>query len=425
MVNEPLFREEVLAERQAHWLGTVLLTPQLSYRLFAAFAGVATLAMFALLFFGSYTRKARIRGWLVPRQGLVQVFAPQAGVITMISATEGAEVHKGDVLLVLSTELRSAARGATQGEIARRLESRRRSLLEARSQLERMGSQRSRSLGGRLAALGSELAQFDSSIALQEERVRLVQKSEARKREIHDTGLISDQELQAALESRLEQETRLRDLRRARIASQRERLVLESDLEDAPLKSRTDVANVDRDIAQVEQDLAAVEARREIVIPAPESGTITSVQAERGGRADPNVPLVSLVPAGSKLVAHLFSPSRSMGFLRPGQRVLLRYDSYPYQKFGRYEGMLAGISRSALNPRELSAQLAGLTSLTGSDEPVYRVTVSLGSQAVTVYGRPVSLQPGMQLEADVLIEKRRLIEWVLNPWFSLTGTRKS
>jgi membrane fusion protein len=27
----------------------------------------------------------------------------------------------------------------------------------------------------------------------------------------------------------------------------------------------------------------------------------------------------------------------------------------------------------------------------------------------------------MQLEADVIIEKRRLIEWVLDPLFTLTG----
>jgi membrane fusion protein len=403
----------------------VLLVPRPSYHVFTAFAGAGMLVLLALLFFGSYTRKARIRGWLVPQQGLVQVFAPQSGVITNISPSEGDEVKKGDALIVLSTELRSAARGATQGEIAKRLEVRRQSLLEARRQLARMGSQRTSSLAARLAALRSEIAQFDSSIALQEERVRLVRKSEARQREIHGTGLISDQALQVVLEARLEQESRLRELQRARIASQRERLALESDLQDAPLKSRTDVANIDRDIAEVEQDLAAVEARREIVIPAPESGTVTSLQAERGGRADPNVPLLSLVPAGSQLVGHLFSPSRSVGFLRPGQRVLLRYDAYPYQKFGRYEAVLIGISRSAVNPRELPTQLAGLTSLTGTDEPVYRLTVSLGTQAVTLYGKPVPLQPGMQFEADVLIEKRRLIAWVLDPLLNLAGTGKS
>jgi membrane fusion protein len=101
--------------------------------------------------------------------------------------------------------------------------------------------------------------------------------------------------------------------------------------------------------------------------------------------------------------------------------VLLRYQAYPYQKFGHYEGVLAHVSRSAMNPSELPAQLVGLTSVVGTDEPVYRVTVSLTKQTVMAYGQPMPLQPGMQLDADVVIETRKLIEWVLDPLFALTG----
>jgi membrane fusion protein len=117
----------------------------------------------------------------------------------------------------------------------------------------------------------------------------------------------------------------------------------------------------------------------------------------------------------------LFSPSRAIGFVRPGQRVLLRYQAFPYQKFGQYEGTVVYVSRSAISPGELSQQLAGLTSLYGANVPVYRITVSLAHQAVTAYGQPIPLQPGMELEASVVIESRRLIEWVFDPLFTLTG----
>ena len=421
MVNQPLFRQEVLGESQTQWLGTVLLAPRLSYRLSAAFALVASVGIFALLFLGSYTRKARISGWLVPQQGLVQVYAPQAGVIRSVTATEGTEVRQGQPLLVLSSELQSSAQGATQGLIAERLEARRASLLEVRGQTKPLAEQRARSLEGRIATLEAEQANIDSSIALQRERTQLAQRAEARQRDVRDRGLISDTEMQAATEARIEQESKLRDLERSLMVSKRDRLTLQGELDEIPFQSRADLANLDRDIAQVEQDLAEAEARREIVVSAPEAGTVTSVQAERGVRAEPGVPLLSIVPAGSQLEADLFSPSRSIGFLRTGQRVLLRYEAYPYQKFGHYEGRIATISRLALNPSELPSQVAGLTSLIGSNEPVYRITVRLQSQHVNVYGKPAPLTPGMQLEADVLIENRRLIEWVLDPLYTLTG----
>lgn len=420
-MNQPLFRQEVLAERQTQWLGTVLLAPQLSHRLFTAFAVLATAAILGLLFFADYTRKARISGWLVPQRGLVRVFAPQAGVVTELYVKEGMEVRKGDRLLMLSTELQSAALGATQTEIARRLAARRDSLAEERRQHEWLTAQQQRALSDRLAVLRSEQAQLEREVATQEARLRLAEKFEIRQRELRRRGFIPEQKLQEAEGETLDQASKLRALERGRMTTLRDRLTLESELDDLPLKSRAEIANIERNIAAVEQELAEAEARREIVVLAPEEGMVTAIQAERGGRANSTVPLLSIVPVGAQLEAHLFSPSRAIGFLRPGQRVLLRYQAYPYQKFGHYEGVVANLSRSAVNPGELPAQLAGLTSLFGANEPVYRITVSLASQTVTAYGQPVPLQPGMLLEADVVIENRKLIEWVLDPLFTLTG----
>jgi membrane fusion protein len=68
--------------------------------------------------------------------------------------------------------------------------------------------------------------------------------------------------------------------------------------------------------------------------------------------------------------------------------------------------------------------MSGVTSVVGAGEPLYRVTVSLARQTAVAYGEPLALQPGMQLEADVVLEERRLFEWVLEPLYTLTGTWK-
>jgi len=421
MENQSLFRPEVLAEQQTQWLGTILLAPRLSHRLFTYFALLATAAILGLLFFATYTRKAHISGWLVPQQGLVRIFAPQPGVVTALYVQEGVAVHKGERLLALSAELQSTTLGATQTEIARRLLARRDSLAAERHQHQRLTEQQARSLADRLAALKAEQEQLEREIAAQQVRLQLAGKSEARHQELRQRGFVSDQQAQEAQEARLDQDLKLRALERNRMSTQRDRLMLESELRDLPLKSQAEVASIERNIAAVEQELAEAEARREISLAAPEEGTVTAIQAEQGSRATSNVPLLSIVPAGAQLEANLFSPSRAVGFLQPGQRVLLRYQAYPYQKFGHYEGVLAHVSRSAMNPSELPAQLVGLTSVVGTDEPVYRVTVSLIKQTVMAYGQPMPLQPGMQLDADVVIETRRLIEWVLDPLFALTG----
>ncbi len=420
-MNEPLFRPEVVAENQTQWLGTVLLTPRLSYQFFTAFAVLAASAIVALLMLADYTRKARIKGWLVPQQGLIRVYTPQAGVVTQLDVHEGAEVSQGEPLLRLSAERQSASLGGTQTEIVRQLAARRDSLAEERLRYERLQAQQIQTLTERLQALRLEADQLEREMALQETRMRLARKTEKRRKQLRRRGLISDQQVQQAEEFRLDQDARYHALERRRLATMQGHLVLESELRDLPLKAQAQVANIERNIAEVGQQLAEAEARREIVISAPQAGTVTAIQSEWGGSVNTTVPLLSIIPAGAELEAHLFSPSRAVGFVQAGQRVLLRYQAFPYQKFGHYEGRVATISRSAVSPGELPAQLAGLASLYGATEPVYRIVVSLTRQAVTAYGQPIALQPGMQLEADVIIERRRLIEWVLDPLYTLTG----
>lgn len=419
--HTPLFRPQALSERRTRWLGTVLLAPQISHTLFAVFAALAASAVLALLFFAEFTRTARISGWLMPDQGLLRIVAPLQGVISQLHVQEGAEVRKGQPLLVLSTELQSEAVGATREEIVRRLMSRRDSLIAERDLQHRLHRQELADLKSRVDTLEEEQLSLERERDLQRARLALAEETERRQRRLRDDGVVPVQRLEQAQKERIDEALNLRSIERAWASLQGSRLTLEGELRNLPLKYASKVADMERSIAALEQQLAETEAQRQLVILASQDGTVTALQAEVGSSVNTSVPLLAIVPAGSKLEAQLFSPSRAIGFVQPDQRVLLRYQSFPYQKFGHYEGTVASVSRSAISPAELTQQLAGLTSLFRTDEPVYRITVALASQAVTAYGKPVALQPGMQLEADVLIERRRLIEWILDPLFSVTG----
>ena len=80
---------------------------------------------------------------------------------------------------------------------------------------------------------------------------------------------------------------------------------------------------------------------------------------------------------------------------------------------------------SAVNPADLPTPQAVLkgsaTSGATASEPIYRIVVELVSQRVNAYGQSLALQPGMTLEADVSLERRRLAEWVLEPLYAVTG----
>jgi membrane fusion protein len=124
------------------------------------------------------------------------------------------------------------------------------------------------------------------------------------------------------------------------------------------------------------------------------------------------------VPSNSKLQATLYAPSRALGFLKPGQAVKIKLDAFPYQKFGVVAGKVVSIADSPVRASESSAgtRLA-INAETG--EPMYTVRVELDKQVIDAYGHEQRLRPGMQLDAEIALDTRRIYEWILEPLLSL------
>ena len=75
------------------------------------------------------------------------------------------------------------------------------------------------------------------------------------------------------------------------------------------------------------------------------------------------------------------------------------------------------VSRTPLQ----ASELAGLPLAGSASEPMYRITVALDQQAVRAYGREQALAADMELEADVMLDRRRLIEWIFEPLIGVAG----
>jgi membrane fusion protein len=271
-------------------------------------------------------------------------------------------------------------------------------------------------LSQRQRGLEREVSQLDSEIAAQHRRIALALHGESRARELAATGFLSPAALDRETDAALDHQARLEQLRRARLALARELDAMELEAHAAASKASAQLAAIDMQRATVDQERIERDLQYHAAIVAPTAGFVATVVVEPGQMVTPGMPLATIIPANATLEGHLFAPSRSIGFVHAGQQVLVRYLAYPHQKFGMYRASVASVSRNPMAPGEL-----GFTPLDGSREPVYRIKVSLDGQAIRAYGRLEPLQAGMQVEADILLDRRRLIEWVFEPLLSLAG----
>jgi membrane fusion protein len=145
-----------------------------------------------------------------------------------------------------------------------------------------------------------------------------------------------------------------------------------------------------------------------VVLKAPVSGTIASVEANAGSFAAPQKLLMTVLPKNSSLAAEVFVPSRAVGFIQPGQSVLLAYDAFPQQKFGTFEGTVKRISEFVLLPSEIPQTFP-------VREATYKVQIEIQSSSIETSIGSARLRPGMLLAAEIVLEKRNLIDWLMEP----------
>ena len=416
-MTESLFRREALEAKRRGWLGSISLAQPLRLWMLTLGAALAAIAVALFLTLGTYTRRSTVTGQLVPSMGLSTVLAPATGVVSRLEATEGARVSEGETLAVVTVPRATVAEGDTVVALEQRLERRRDSLIEGQAAQQQLLAAQDAGLHAQISAAKRELAQIETEIATRREQIRIANETLQRLRQLEDERYVSVLQIKQQESNALSWQGEMQGLQRQAIATRRSIAQLQQALHELAGQGKASDASLERDLALLEQELVETRARGALTVNAPVTGSISAQLVKPGQAVQAGQALLSLLPGDTGLEAELLVPSRAIGFIEPGDRVLLRYQAYPYQKFGHHEGEVAGISRSAFNPSDLGVLVGNIQ----ADEPMYRVTVALAKQAVTAYGNEEPLKPGMLVDADILGERRRLIEWIFEPLYSIKG----
>ncbi len=412
-VTNSLFRTEAVDAQRQRLYGDVIVARPLSFTLIASFLAVIMLGLVVFLASGSYARKETAGGYLQPDKGVVEIVAPVGGVVESVHVSEGDLVAAGDALLtILSERVTSHGRAVDASMLA--------SLTDQLEELDRRGSLLHRQnvaeqkrLQAEHAGLAAELDNIEQQQKVQQDLVAVAVENLNAIADLTERGVVSETEYKARQERVLGYRQQLASLAQQRSALEARRQQTVLALERLPLEAEEAQSQLASARADLERQRMEIEGRRAITLVAPINGRVTALQATRGGQAS-NRPLLSILPQGGVLEAHLYIPTRAIGFVEEGQAVRLAYDAFNYRRFGVYDGIVREVSATILSPDNVPGPIA-------PQEPVYRVTVAIDRQTIEAYGKAVALQAGMTLTADIILEKRSLIEWLLDPILSLRG----
>lgn len=305
VADADLFRAEVLDSDSARAFGDVVLVYPVSNYVMLALA-LALLALFGgFAFIGEYTRHASVSGVLEPSQGVVKLYASQAGVLKTALVKEGQSVRMGDVLLVFASEHLGANGRAVEAELDGRLNEQLDTLRKERGGSLKLHEADSINLRQNLVALQSNRVTLEGELKTQGKRVQLAEQTLVRFERLQQSGFMPDLQTQQKTDDLMDQQLRHQSLQKAATSADAEIARLRRELENSPMRRQVATAQIDRNISSTESELSKQKIGRDWAVVAPCDGVVTSLTISHNQNASGGVPLVSIVPGGSKLEATL------------------------------------------------------------------------------------------------------------------------
>jgi HlyD family secretion protein len=395
------------------------------------------------------------QGALAPASDVRRFYAPVDGELANLYVAEGQPVAKGDVLARLNARgAVEAAGNAMQAQLKRENAERewrqfpeKKALLEQKAATLRQAMELEEQQHQKRTALGTSKLLEEQKAQMAEARTNVEETKRARdaaQLEVEKfervfgatTGSgVSLLQLESKRNARLAAEnayrlaqSRLNELAarqsqelvqaEAQLESsgeQLKKLRLEYEAATNELATAEEKLRLQLDTARVEADAAArirfenIDKDNFLQIVAPVSGVVTDLTfTQPGDKVQANNPLGGIAPSNSRSIVKVEIAENDRAFLREGLPVKLKFNAFPYQRYGLINGTLEYVS-PATKPASQTKQ------------PVYEARVSLERDYYQVAETRYPLRYGMTATVEIVVRERRLIDLALDPFRQIGG----
>ena len=383
--------------------------------------GILSIAFFVVvfialivLFFGSYSRQESVRGEVVAKDMATTLVTEYPGSVFNLLVQQGDMVQAGQIVAEIRVSRVIAASGDRAALGLSRMIETRANLIAQRLEMEASVND--------LRRLRTQLPVVANSSASSIDKLRAA--AEAQKRMAEDRlnvisnlakrGFATQTAVDEARTTLLSVEQSLANASYTQSELQRTQDEREYTISNQYRSLQQSLFGVENQVLEVESKINEMEAQEFIKVAATTSGQVSALSVRNGQRVETGDPLMSIANPEAELLIALKVPSSAIGFLEKGQKAILKYDAFPFQTFGAKRGIIMSVSTAATAKTESETP-------TSEVEAAYIVDVRPQEMAITARGERRPLKIGMKVTAEIQLEKRKLIEWLLEPLYSISG----
>ncbi|MXE20423.1 HlyD family efflux transporter periplasmic adaptor subunit [Escherichia coli] len=386
--------------------GDIIIATTFSQRTITACSAIIFSCIILFMSFAEYTQKINVNGIVYPDKGIISIKSKQSGTLSALYIKSGDYINSGEKLLTIDAS--SSTHYFKNNEESYR---------EMFSKLSSISSRETQdnitTLEVKKKLTEKQIIQTKNSIAIMERQVRLLnaaihsqQVSFSKILDAYKKRYVSDIEKNNVEMQLIDKKMQLQSLNNEISTKDGQIISLEKELEDTTDR----IKNIQNENKKESIDslikMYGIASDSESILRATSAGKVAEVVDKIGEFVNAGDTILTVIPEGSVNQIVAFISPEFIGEIKKGTKVALKYDSYPYQRFGFEHGIIIDISRVPLQPEDIYTNF-GLK----VENTCYRIVVE-----ITEKKKQINIIPGMSLKVDIPTRKTSIIKWIF-PFF--------
>lgn len=414
-----MFRQELLENRKMLWRGRALLLPGIPPLLVISVCIIFLTVFITFVIMGSYTRRVNVSGEITTWPRPVNIYSSVQGFIVKQFVTEGQEIRKGEPVYQIDVS-RSTSSGVVSDNQRKDIENQIVRIANIISRLEDSKKATLQTLEKQKMQYQEAFERSTAIVRRAEEGIIIMKNNMNNYRTYQKKGLINKDQLTNQTALYYQQQNNLLSL-----SGQNEQNALQITSLESQIKIQA--ADFDNRIYQMElqryelqKELINTDVNGEVIIRALSDGKIDSLSVTVGQMVSAGDSLLQIIP--DKIKDHylvVWAPNDAVPYINPGDRVNIRYEAFPADKFGQFAATVLLVSKTPASSQEMLTYQGAPKNNQNTSVPYYKIVVRPDLQEIRYDGKFLPIENGMKAQGTLFLEKRKIYQWMLSPFYDM------
>lgn len=414
-----MFRKEAIENRKMKWRGRAILLPGIPPWLTMLLCIIFLMAFLIFVTMGTYTRRVNVIGEITTLPRVVNIYSGVQGFIVKKFVMEGQVVQKGDPVYQIDVS-KSTRSGVVSDNQRKDIESQLASVGDIISRLEESKKTTIQTLEKQKIQYNEAFIRSADIVRRAEEGISIMKNNMDNYRRYQSKGLINKDQLANQIALYYQQQNNLLGLSGQNEQNALQIISLESQVLTQAAEFDNRIHQMQLQRYELQKELVNTDAGGEIIVRAVSGGKIDSLSVTIGQMVNVGDSLLQIVPQKIKnYYLVIWVPNDVLPYITVNDKINIRYEAFPVEKFGQFSAKIVLISRSPASPQEMQTYQGAPKNVQSTSMPYYKVMVKPETQRIVYDRKVMPLGNGMKAQSTLFLEKRKIYQWMLSPFYNM------